>query len=243
MWITGRDEVQLNINRSMGARPQMVMSIFDAASPGVPTEKPKATIELTKVGDRVSVARIIETKNPIHPIREGDIVYSAAWSPNSPTQFALVGKIDVNRDGRDDRQELKRMIEESGGIVVYDLPPSWIGKETGRITPAIDWYVIDERMPIREVFYARSEPMLKMQSELAERIGEVTEQAREEGVRPMPIGRLLNYLGYDMNTPVIGQPEAVNDKAIQRLTTKRQQGQENEDTTPSVVPGFDEEDR
>ena len=38
-------------------------------------------------------------------------------------RFALIGKIDVNRDGKDDRQDLKRMIEDAGGIVDYDLPP------------------------------------------------------------------------------------------------------------------------
>ena len=37
----GRGEVYTNITYGMGARPQMVMSIFDAASPGIPTEKPK----------------------------------------------------------------------------------------------------------------------------------------------------------------------------------------------------------
>jgi hypothetical protein len=219
----GTGEVHVNINRAMGARPQMMMSVFDARSPGVPTEKPKGTIELTKVGDQFSVARIIKTMNPIEPIRVGDIVYSAAWSPNSPTRFALIGKMDVNRDGRDDRQELKRMIQEAGGVVEYDLPPPWVGKETGKLTPRIDWYVTDERMPFRDVYANRSEPMLKMESELNQRMGEVVKEARLDGIRPMPIERLLSYLGYDINTPVIGRPEAVNDAAIRRLTAKKPQ--------------------
>jgi hypothetical protein len=54
-------------------------------------------------------------------IQVGDIVYSPAWSPNAPTRFALVGKIDVNRDGQDDRDELKRTIEEAGGVIEFDL--------------------------------------------------------------------------------------------------------------------------
>ncbi len=95
--------------------------------------------------------------SPIDPIRTGDIVYSPAWSPNNPTRFALVGKIDVNRDGRDDREELKRMIKEAGGVVDFDLPPLEVGKETGKLTPRIDWYVIDDRMPFHEV-YARRNP-------------------------------------------------------------------------------------
>ncbi len=37
----------------------------------------------------------------------------------------------------------------------------------------------------------------------------------------MPIGRLLSFLGYDINTPVIGRAESVNDKAIRRLTAPR----------------------
>ncbi len=67
-------------------------------------------------------------------------------------RFALVGKIDVNRDGRDDREELKRMIQEAGGVVDFDLPPADLGKETGTLSPRIDWYVIDDRMPLRDIF-------------------------------------------------------------------------------------------
>ena len=51
-------------------------------------------------------------------------------------RFALIGKMDVNRDGRDDRDELKRMIQEAGGVVEFDLPPADVGKETGTLTPA-----------------------------------------------------------------------------------------------------------
>ena len=131
-----RREVLVNLTRRQGARPQMKMTIFDAASPGIPTEKPKGNIELTSIGDQFSAARIIRTDSRTDPIRVGDIVYSAAWSPNQPMRFALVGKIDVNRDGKDDRAELKRMIEEGGGTVDFDLPPADLGKETGTLTRA-----------------------------------------------------------------------------------------------------------
>lgn len=211
-------EVHMDINRSMGARPQMKLSVFDANSPGIPTEKPKGVIEITKVGDRFSIGRIEKTVNPIDPIRIGDIIYSAAWSPNNPTRFALVGKIDINRDGRDDREELRRMIQEGGGVVDFDLPPPYIGKETGKITPRIDWYVTDDRMPIRDVFMNRSEPLLKDEASLAQRKGEVVKECHADGIRPMPIERLLSYLGYDINTPIIGRSEAVNERALNRVT-------------------------
>ena len=218
-------EVQLNINRSIGARPQMVLSVFDSRSPGIPTEKPKGTIEITKVGDRISIGRIIKTINPIAPIHIGDIVYSAAWSPNNPTRYALLGKIDINRDGRDDREELKRMIQEGGGIVDFDLPPPYIGKETGKLTPRIDWYVIDERTPLRDVFTrSHGEAIMKDDAMLAQRMGEVVKEARADGIRPMPIERLLSFLGYDINTPVVGRTESVNQRALNRLVAPKHYG-------------------
>lgn len=191
-------------------------------SPGVPTEKPKGTIEVTQVGDQFSNARIIKTNNPIDPIRVGDIVYSAAWSPNIPMRFALVGQIDVNRDGRDDRQELKRMIEDAGGVIDYDLPPPNVGKPTGTLSPRIDWYVIDERQPLRQVYNSgKSEQFLTMQNTLAQKKGEAIKEARLNGIRPMPIERLLAFLGYDMGQPVYGRSEAVDAAAMRRLTGRR----------------------
>jgi hypothetical protein len=218
-----RREVLVDLNRRQGARPQMKFTIFDAASPGIPTEKPKGNIELIAVGDQFSSARIIKTDRNVDPIRIGDIVYSAAWSPNQPMRFALVGKIDVNRDSKDDRAELKRMIQEAGGTVDFDLPPADLGKETGVLSPRIDWYVTDDRIPLRDTFAAKGQAVEVAQEALNKRVGAVIKEARLNGIRPMTIERLLAFLGYDMNTPVLGRVEAVNDSAMRRLTSPRHQ--------------------
>jgi hypothetical protein len=214
-------EVHVSLTRKMGARPQMKMTIFDARSPGIPTEKPKGTIELIAVGEQFSVARVMKTFNPIDPIRVGDIVYSAAWSPNQPMRFALVGKLDMNRDSKDDREELKRMIQEAGGVVDFDLPPPDLGKETGTLSPKIDWYVTDDRMPLRDSYQSKARRNTSAEAKLAMRVGEVTKEARRNGIRPLPIERLLAFLGYDMNTAVVGRTEAVDPKALLRLTAPR----------------------
>jgi hypothetical protein len=220
-----RREVLVSLNKRQGARPQMKMTIFDAKSPGIPTERPKGNIELTQIGDQFSAARIVKTDSTTDPIRVGDIVYSAAWSPNQPMRFALVGKIDVNRDGRDDRAELRRMIEEAGGTIDFDLPPADLGKETGSLSPRIDWYVIDNRKPLREVYAAKNAAVEVSQEKLNQRVGEVVREARLNGIRPMTIEHLLAFLGYDMNAPIIGRPEAVNANALKRLTSPRRTGE------------------
>ena len=229
-----RNEVQVNINRRQGARPQMKMTVFSANSPGVPTEKPKGNIQLIQVGEQYSIAHIDKMNNEIDPIRVGDIVYSPAWSPEEPMRFALIGKIDVNRDGKDDRQDLKRMIEEAGGIVDFDLPPPDHGKESGKLSARISWYVTDDRMPLREVFEARSDAGIAAQAQYDKRLGQAIKEARSEGIRPMPLGRLLAYFGYETGTPVVGRTEAVNTPAMLRLVQPRKKAAEPKIETDST---------
>ncbi|MBV8126498.1 MAG: hypothetical protein JO114_02405 [Planctomycetaceae bacterium] len=232
-----RNEVQVNVNRRQGARPQMKMTVFVAGSPGVPTEKPKGNIQLIQVGDQYSIAHIDKMVKDIDPIRVGDIVYSPAWSPEEPMRFALIGKIDVNRDGKDDRLDLKRMIEEAGGIVDYDLPPPSHGKESGKLSARISWYVTDERMPLREVFEARTDAGMAAQAQFDKRFGQAIKEARSEGIRPMPLGRLLAYFGYEMGTPVVGRTEAVNAAAMLRLVQPRKKAAEPKIETDSSKAG------
>ena len=232
-----RNEVQVNINRRQGARPQMKMTVFSANSPGVPTEKPKGSIQLIQVGEQYSIAHIDKMNKEIDPIRIGDIVYSPAWSPEEPMRFALIGKIDVNRDGKDDRQDLKRLIEEAGGIVDYDLPPPNSGKESGKLSARISWYVTDERMPLRDVFEARSDAGTAAQAQFDKRFGQAIKEARSGGIRPMPLGRLLAYFGYEMGTPVVGRTEAVNTPAMLRLVQPRKKVAEPKIETDSSNAG------
>ena len=233
-----RNEVQVNINRRQGARPQMKMTVFSANSPGVPTEKPKGNIQLIQVGEQYSIAHIDKMVNEIDPIRVGDIVYSPAWSPEEPMRFALIGKIDVNRDGKDDRQDLKRMIEEAGGIVDFDLPPPDHGKESGKLSARISWYVTDERHAAPRGL--RGQDRRGASPRRPSSISVLARRSRRrgvEGIRPMPLGRLLAYFGYEMGTPVVGRTEAVNIPAMLRLVQPRKKAAEPKIETDSSKAG------
>lgn len=220
-----RNEVHTDVTRSMGARPQMVLSIFDKHAAGIPTDKPKGTIELIQVGERGSIAKITKMFVSTDPIRLGDIVHSAAWSPNEPMRFALIGKIDINRDGRDDRGDLKRMIEAAGGIVDYDLPPPFAGKEAGQLSARDAWYVFQDKPPIRTP-HAKAEDENRPENvEFAKKMSDAIREARQDGVRPMPVSRLLAYLGYNFAAPVVGRVQAYDAESIKGLLRARQAGE------------------
>jgi hypothetical protein len=189
-----RQEVFVNVTRAHGARPGLRLSVFDGASPHISTAKPKGMIELTDVDEPFSSARVIEKASPAEAIRGGDIIYSPIWSPNIPTHFAIIGKIDVNRDDKDDSDELMRLIRDAGGIIDYELPPPGAGPEAGKLSVLIDWYVIDYPWHVRDEFVTR--------------MGKVIKEARLDGIRPMPIERLLPYLGHGLRQPDVGGAEA-----------------------------------
>lgn len=211
-----RGEVRVDITRDMGVRPRMRMSIFDRNAPGIPSDKVKATIEITQVGTDGSNARIVNQKSLADPIMPGDIVYSAAWSPNEPERFALVGKMDLNRDGKDDREDVKRMIEAAGGIVVYDLPPAKIGKETGELSPRLAWYIVDELDPIRAVV-RKPEPPTEADLRFEKRKTDIITEARLYGVRPLPLERLAAYLGYDYRSIDKGRVQYKDERLIDSI--------------------------
>jgi hypothetical protein len=112
-------------------------------------------------------------------------------------RFALVGPIDLNRENQDSRQKLKQIIEEAGGIVEFDFPPPDVGQQSGTLSNRIDWYVIDSRVPLREVRSSNSERVVAGRPDFQKRMSELLKEARLDGIRPMPIERLLSFLGDD----------------------------------------------
>ena len=105
-------------------------------------------------------------------------------------RFALVGKIDVNRDSRDDRAELKRMIQEAGGVVDFDLPPADLGKETGVAHRRASTGTSPTTGPAPRYVLASKDASVEVAQEtLNKRVGDVIKEARLNGIRPMTIER------------------------------------------------------
>ena len=245
----GAQRVRVSVNRSQGVRPMMQFTIFDKNSAGLTTDKPKALVELIKVGDPArgendSEARIVKTYEVNDPIRYNDHIFSVGWSYDHPQRFDLIGKIDINRDGRDDRGDLIRMIEASGGVIEYDLPPpnvdrtigqaavargyarlgeqvpASVGRASGKISGLSFAYVVDRRSST-VLYQAKSaEPTKDDAAFLQEESAAITE-ATNQAVRPLPLEKLLNMLGYDYSMPIEGRREAVDKSAIQQLLKPR----------------------
>ncbi|MFO0956184.1 MAG: hypothetical protein U0800_01815 [Isosphaeraceae bacterium] len=243
-----RNEVRIDVTRNQGVRPQMKFAVFDRGAAGIPSDKPKAMVMITQVTDKDATAQIMTPGNESdksymtsHPIYPGDQVYSSVWNPNDPKKIAIVGPIDINRRGHgvDDRADLKRLIEQAGGKVVYDLPPPRKGRESGDPNDlGISMYVLDERPPIFADH--AQEDSSEEYKQFEEHKLEIIKKFRESNIPPMTVERLLPMLGYSYGQAKPGQAEAINRGVLDRLKFPQGRGRSAGEANPGSEGNTDQ---
>ncbi len=108
--------------------------------PGV--EPGKALVEVTRiVGAHQAEARVVRDTLG-DPILPGDPIHSASWSPGRPIRFALVGRLDMDGDGRDDTETLRNRITAGGGAI--DCVADVGGHVEGQVTASTRFVVVGE---------------------------------------------------------------------------------------------------
>lgn len=183
IWVNQKeDNVWINLGSGDLLRPQMTFSVFEKGEVNIALAKVKGKIEVTRVnGSGEAEARILE-EDVTNPIMPGDQIFTPIWSPGTPQKFAIVGMIDLNGDGEDDTDELKALIQGSGGQVA-----AWVDAEgniKGEITPEVR-YLIDGETPTEKTAAA----VLTAYSQMRE-------TARRRGVELIQVSRLQERMGW-----------------------------------------------
>ena len=138
--------VTINLGKMDNLPRQMTFSVFDKDALQVGNAKPKAKIEVVKVIDdeeHLAVARIVEQRL-LNPILEGDLIYNPGWSSGREIRFAIAGRFDLDGDGRSDRDVIKRLIREFGGVVGAEVVEG-TGEITGKIDHLTDYMIVGDR--------------------------------------------------------------------------------------------------
>ncbi len=139
----GGDVVYINLGKADGLQPGVSFAVLAPDIYLVVGAKPKAKIQVVEViagAEHLSRCKVVSI--PPANISRGDSIYSVAWQPGKTVGFALVGKMDIDGNGTDDREKVKEMIAEMGGLVTFDLPPD--GIVTGELTAETRWIVIGQ---------------------------------------------------------------------------------------------------
>lgn len=167
---TGR--VLLDRGRADGLRPKMMLSVYDAEDTNLRTAKKKASIEVTKIlSDHRAEARITDT-DYVNPIIKDDFIASPAWSPGESLGIALVGKMDFDSDGLDDRDYIRNLIQRGGGKIDAEEID---GKITGKVSVNTRYVVVGDGQ-------LKADGLLQ--------------QAEDLSVERMSVSELLDLMGF-----------------------------------------------
>lgn len=143
---TSKDQVYISLGTKDHVRPGMTFEVYsdpsailydpksDRQSPG------KASIEILKVGDTTSTARVTRQRRG-QSVARGDVIANAVYSPSYKYKFLVHGGFDVDSDGKSSQAEanyIRGKITEWGGIVI----------DGDTLTPEVDFVVVGS-MPSR----------------------------------------------------------------------------------------------
>jgi len=186
-WVNQRQRlVWIDVGREDGLLRQTTFNVYDHDENGVASAKPKGSIEVVSLGDRLSEARILED-SAANPIINGDIIHTIAWSPGQRIHFALAGKMDINGDGVDDYDMVRNIIRINGGEIDAELRPD--GTRTpGKIT-------VNTRYLVRGNTEASKE--------LIDKFSAMTEEVKQFGTDTKSVKDILALMGWKADERMI----------------------------------------
>lgn len=152
----------------------------------------KGSIEITRiVGPHSAEGRIIE-EDIYTPITAGDLVYTPIWSPNQTEKFAFVGIMDLDGDGKSDRDVLHDMVTSVGSTIQVEIDDNGIRQGTD-IDETTKFLVVGE---IPDLAKATKQEDKDRITEMVKQHKALKEAAREQGVRYMSLNDFLALMGY-----------------------------------------------
>ncbi len=141
------NQVYISLGSKNHVRPGMTFEVYPDSSaimydPKTDRQSPgKASIEIIKVGDTTSTARVTRSKRG-SSVSRGDVLANAIYSPDYQYKFLVHGKFDVDTDGKvtdGEANYIRGKIQEWGGSII----------DGDTLTPDVDFVVIGTVPPKR----------------------------------------------------------------------------------------------
>lgn len=144
----------------------------------------KGKIEVTRIlGQHLSEARIIE-EELAHPMAASDQLISTTWNPGQREVVSVAGVIDMDEDGKSDRDEFKKLLELSACIIEVEIDDEGHRiPADAKVTPQSKFLLlgeVPEPDPLDEDDKAR---VTRIQQQMAQAIDE----AKASGVRAIKL--------------------------------------------------------
>ncbi len=222
-WVDQRSGIAwINLGRADGLPLQITFAVYSGDATQVTRAAKKGSIEVIKIeGEHLAQARVLE-HNPSDPLMPGDKIHTPLWSPGERKHFAIAGFIDVDGDGRSDRQLLKDIIRLNGGVI--DCETDEKGEIIGQMTVNTRYLVLGEQ------------PTEKTAAGLTDVYSKMISRADSLGIAKIPVSQLLEQMGWKSPTQVTRYGVAGRVSGAASPSTTEQQGEEKPAFRPRTPP-------
>jgi hypothetical protein len=203
------NSVWINLGSSDNLKEALTFSVYrkdnagigKAAPPtgnesyGTPTYGPsdiKGSIEVIKI-EGAHLAKCRVTYNPtLLPIAVNDPIYSPVWSPGGSDTFALVGEIDLDGDGKSDREAVREFIRSAGASLDVEIDDE--GRRVGKGMNERTRFLIVARIP--EARPTDTAERVKVVEAIRSESTALNRDAKQMGVQTISLPTFLAFSGY-----------------------------------------------
>lgn len=186
--------VWINLGDLDFLKPRMTFSVYSKDNPGVGRNAAdiKGKIEVTRVlNAHLSEAKMIE-EDPFRPIAPGDLIFTPLWSPGSVERFAVVGMLDLDNDGQNDREMFHQEMKVRGAIISAEVDDD--GERLGEPIDERTKFLILGKIPdLTEIVNAEERDKAQ---KIIGHLKDMRSEARQHGVRVVTLSDFLAYIGF-----------------------------------------------
>ncbi len=205
--------VWIDIGDADFLKPRMTFSVYGKDTPGVArtTADVKGKIEVTRIIDaHLAEAKVID-ENIFKPMSPGDFIYTPLWSPGRPEKFAVVGLVDLDGDGKSDRELFHKEMAVRGADIADEVDDKGVRTGTG-INESIKYLIMGKVPDLADAVLPEERAAIE---KMTENQAEMRKEARLYGVRIIPLNSFLDYIGYKPKRRVFkpGETETYNLKS------------------------------
>ncbi|WP_437203735.1 hypothetical protein [Planctomicrobium sp. SH664] len=191
--------VWINLGSDDNLRKHISFSVYTRNNLGVGRGRAdiKAKIQVTNIIDKhLAEARIL-TEDVSRPIQPDDPIYSPAWSKGSKEYFSFVGVLDMDQDGKSDRELLHNILETNGsGIEVEVNDKGERIPADGKLTVKTKYLVIGDTEDPTDFPLSDADKQQEIKDVMAQRDA-LLKEARRQGIRAIKFSDFLNYIGHE----------------------------------------------
>ena len=186
--------VWINLGKEDRLPDRTTFSVYSRTHHGIARGKDdiKGSIEITRiVGPHMAEARILKS-DIFNPIRAGDPIYTPLWSPGVTESFAFAGVIDLDGDGRGDRDLLHRLVKAAGAKISNEIDDQGVRHGTG-ITHN-DKFLVVGTIPDPQETADPKEREIRIK--MSKALYAIEQEAKNKGVRKVRLADFLLYIGF-----------------------------------------------